>query len=549
MATRNTRLVLKNNKDAAAPFSGATLLAGEPIVNTAAGIMMFSGVTSGSNAWTPAGDGLAGSGGNNNFFEVGSNLYNLKIRNKITSYSGVTALDGLFLSGTSNGFVLAPISSIAGIDSYVTNFSYNDSNVLNLTQNGAGSSYNVLIDKMSGLTVSNTLSATTSNVGTENVTTLNASGATITTLNSTTINVNTLNVTGGSITNVASNPNDIVNYSSLTSYTKTNEVYVTGGTFGNASDNSNVVTMSLSYRGTPEVSGSLSGKDTFTTGGTYSSIDKSITFKRNDGTGYTVNLSGVVASDTYVTGGTITTSPSNNSITGATQLSYNNSVLGTYTLPFTDVFVTGFTYSNNTFTIKDNSGNTFSDTFNSVTGLSVTNLTDGRVVYVGTGGLLTNEAGFEYDASNNKLTVGNLNVTNTTSAATFGNGGVVIGSGGDFGNVGNGNLVVHGSLTVFGPSISAFTSDLYIEDNTITLNYNPTGSSASASLGSGWVIQDGSGGTDDVYFDIRGTGATLTQRGFATNLNDIFIRDTGTTSSPNGKRVLAEDDILDGGTY
>jgi hypothetical protein len=148
----------------------------------------------------------------------------------------------------------------------------------------------------------------------------------------------------------------------------------------------------------------------------------------------------------------------------------------------------------------------------------------------------------------NSQTTGVINI-GTGARTTFGNGGVVIGSGGDFGNPGSGDLVVNGSLTVFGAAISAFTSDLYIEDNTITLNYNPTGSSASASLGAGWVIQDGSGGTDDVYFDIRGTGATLTQRGFATNLHDIFIRDTGTTSSPNGKRVLAEDDILDGGTY
>jgi hypothetical protein len=51
---------------------------------------MFSGVTSGSNDWVPAGIGA------NANFEVGSNLYNLKIRNQISSYSGLTNLSGKF---------------------------------------------------------------------------------------------------------------------------------------------------------------------------------------------------------------------------------------------------------------------------------------------------------------------------------------------------------------------------------------------------------------------------------------------------------------------
>jgi hypothetical protein len=37
-------------------------------------------------------------------------------------------------------------------------------------------------------------------------------------------------------------------------------------------------------------------------------------------------------------------------------------------------------------------------------------------------------------------------------------------------------------------------------------------------------------------------------RGFVTQLNDIVIRSTNITT-PNGVRVLAEFDILDGGTY
>ena len=137
MAIRNTRFVLKNNANSAAPFSGATLLAGEPIVNTAAGIMMFSGVTTGTNDWTPAGPG-----GNANFFEVGSNLYNLKIRNQITSYSGVTNLSGKFLSGTTTGFVLNDISNIVGVDTYVTGSTLSAATVNN-NQQSSQLQYNI----------------------------------------------------------------------------------------------------------------------------------------------------------------------------------------------------------------------------------------------------------------------------------------------------------------------------------------------------------------------------------------------------------------------
>lgn len=89
-----------------------------------------------------------------------------------------------------------------------------------------------------------------------------------------------------------------------------------------------------------------------------------------------------------------------------------------------------------------------------------------------------------------------------------------------------------------------------ITNNQIEINYNPTASTESTSLGSGMLIQDGSGvaGTD-VFFDIRGTGTTVSNRGFATNLYDIYLRESGTTNSPNGVRVITEFDELDGGIF
>ena len=72
--------------------------------------------------------------------------------------------------------------------------------------------------------------------------------------------------------------------------------------------------------------------------------------------------------DNTVTGGTY--NPSNGSVT------FTNNTGGTFTVTgfitgFTDIQVTGYTYSANTFTIYDSSGNTFSATINSMTGLTV----------------------------------------------------------------------------------------------------------------------------------------------------------------------------------
>jgi len=114
----------------------------------------------------------------------------------------------------------------------------------------------------------------------------------------------------------------------------------------------------------------------------------------------------------------------------------------------------------------------------------------------------------------------------------------------------SGNVTIWGDVVVMGQSISAFTSQLYVEDNNIYLNFNPTADTTSTSLGAGWTIQDGSGtvGTD-AFFNIMGTASTVDDRSFSTNLNDIRIRESGTISSPNGARVLADGDFLDAGEF
>jgi len=166
----------------------------------------------------------------------------------------------------------------------------------------------------------------------------------------------------------------------------------------------------------------------------------------------------------------------------------------------------------------------------SATGFTDSSLTDGRVVFSTTLGRLSDDSSFLYNS-----------ITNTLSSEN-----IVLGSPGKTGTT----ATIYGDILIVGESISGFTSELYIEDSLIELNFNPTASTTSTSLGSGFVIQDGSGisGTD-AFLDIRGLSTGVSNRGFATNLNDIFIRESGTVSSPNGVRVIAEFDIVDGGDF
>jgi hypothetical protein len=581
MANRQTRLITKNSAIVNRPLP-TSLLTGEAIVNTADGIVLYSGVTTSTNEWTPAGVGSAA-----NFFEVGSNLYDLRLRNRITKYEGQSGVNlvGKFLSGTTNGFVLADISNIAGVDSYVTGATWNP-NILTLKLNNSKPNVTVTINAFTALTAGNlTVTGTTALSGSAYY----------------------YGTVGGS------NPNEIINLSYLTGFSKTNDVYVTGSTLTSANNNTNTQQSTLSYHGVP-IGGTyfIDTENTFTTGGTYDNITTLITFDRNDGSNYTVDLSSIDVNDTYVTG--YTYNPATNTLTiyqnqgeapisavisSMSGLTINGDLTvtgNTYLGPTTattidastiysggtnllsiinnsDTFVTGFTYNpaNNTLTITRNQGEpALNAQISSVTGLTISTLAANRVVYTTGSGKLTTEAGFEYSQSANTLTVGNINVQNASgTTANIGQGGLVIGSGGSLITPGIGNLTVHGNFTVFGTTTTVATSELYVEDPQITLNYS-TGSTTVTSVSSGVKIQDGNGiANGDVYFTIGQmqnlTGLTPTEipnvseytaltgyanRGWVTQLHDIVIRNTNKNEgSPNGVRVLTEFDTLDGGTF
>jgi len=478
MANRFTTHVLKNSDIVNRPLP-SSLLAGEPIINTADGVMYMSGVTSSTNEWTPAGTGTTA-----NFFEVGSNLYDLRLRNKITKYEGASGggLVGKFLSGTTSGFVLADIADIAtSTDSYVT-----------------GGTYNSTSDEI-------------------------------------TLRLN------------LNKPNVVI--------TGVSDTFTTGSTLiGNtAYFNTNAAlsayTLDLS---------SLSTVDTYVTGYTYNGASNTFTIAQNEGqpnlTASFDTVSGLtVNGNLTVTGNTVLGSTTATTFNASTILSGGTNLLSI--INDNDTFATGMTYSpsTNTITVTGNNGfSTLNAGINAVSGLSVSNLTSGRVVYVGAGGALVDEAGFTYNTGTNVFSVPS-------------DGGVNVGTAGL--NVA-GDTIIQGSLTVFGPSVSAFTSQLYVEDPNIELNYNPTGSTTSTSVGAGITIQDGNGLTSgSVSLSIRElqglTGLTGTEipdvteytagtgyenRGFVTQLNDIVIRSANITT-PSGVRVLAEFDVLDGGVY
>lgn len=78
--------------------------------------------------------------------------------------------------------------------------------------------------------------------------------------------------------------------------------------------------------------------------------------------GFISNGNGIIQGDLNVTGGTTFGSLSTTTISATT---YQN-------LPIDpNTYITGFTYSPNTFTITDNSGSTFNTTINTMSGLTV----------------------------------------------------------------------------------------------------------------------------------------------------------------------------------
>ena len=152
-------------------------------------------------------------------------------------------------------------------------------------------------------------------------------------------------------------------------YTDQDDVYVTGSTLTVADNNTNTQSSELIYHGTP-IGGPyfIDTENTFITGGTYDNNTTLITFTKNDGSAFTVDLSSIDVNDTYVTGGTNNQATDNTNL-ASIDLLYNQDVLpGTYNLPYNNTFLTGGTYDNNTtlITFTKNDGTNFTVDLSSI---------------------------------------------------------------------------------------------------------------------------------------------------------------------------------------
>lgn len=264
-----------------------------------------------------------------------------------------------------------------------------------------------------------------------------------------------------------------------------------------------------------------------------------------------VTLSQNVLSTAFNGGGVTATT-----INAATGGTFNNGtitlagtgVLTTITgLPVATPYLTAFTYNNaNIFTLTNNTGGTLSSLFNIMTGFTV----NGNTTVTGN----TFVSGATINTGN--ITAASL-FTSPTGQAIVGTGGLTVGSGGSWGVAGTGDVIVNGNLTVFGNSISAFTSNLYSEDQNITLNYNPTGNTFATSLTGGFGVQNGWGVSgltaDTIFYQIAQTGTptsladAFAKRFWETQLGNIMIGSTGGTGT--GNYVLQNFDILNGGSF
>ena len=278
---------------------------------------------------------------------------------------------------------------------------------------------------------------------------------------------------------------------------------------------------------------------------TYTPLTNTFTIFDSNGTQYSATIqtvSGLTVNGNFDVTGTTTLNTTNTNTLSATTITVDDVIVSDDLNVSGDLTVNLLTVTGNT-SLQGVSATTFS-----ATSASVSSLGSDRVVYTTGAGVLTTESNFTYTQGTDTL-----GVTNVEAA---------------------GDVVIQGSLTVFGPSVSAFTSNLYVEDNNITLNYNPTGSTTTTSVNAGFTVQDGNGNTSgDVKLDIvrmqnltgltvsqipsvseYTTGVGYTNRGWITQLNDIVIRstdavDNNSPGSVNGVRVLAEFDVLDGGSY
>jgi hypothetical protein len=237
--------------------------------------------------------------------------------------------------------------------------------------------------------------------------------------------------------------------------------------------------------------------DIYVTGGTYDA--GTITMTNNSGTSFTVT--GFSTSNaTEFTGGTVT----GDTIFTAGLTANTISATTYYNLPL-DVYVTGSTYGDNTFTFTNNTGGTFNVLFNTVTGLTVSG---DIIVTGGTQSLFSGSSSIEMvrivqDGSGDAFVVQDQANTDPSHFVINASGNTAIGLtqplAGD-------KLTVSGNTTIYGNFVANTISATTYYNLPITTDIRVTGSTYSNNT---FTYTNNTGGTFNVLFNTV-TGLTST---------------------------------------
>jgi len=321
-----------------------------------------------------------------------------------------TTLNFRTLSGGSNttvstvgDVVKVDVTIPADTNTFVTGFTYNDSNTFTISRND-GVDLSASINTMTGLTVNGSVSATT----------YFGDGS-----NLTGISTDDNFVTGGTFstgTLTLERQNGIV---TVTGFTNDIDTFSTGGTVTQAATS-----------GSSEVIVQITGNDGFTpyniTGLTdtfvsdFSFSSNTFTITQNDGSTFdsnlnTIELGNILSAVTFniATSGTISATTFNGGTFNGTFIGDGSGLTG---ITDNDTFVTGFTYNNaNTLTIERNDGINLSTSINTMTGLTV-NGTLSATTYYGDGSNLTGIGG-TFTGNTSATCITDLWVTNISGCS------------------------------------------------------------------------------------------------------------------------------------
>ena len=226
--------ISKGDSIVSGSLSGETLnLTTTPSNDNSQTQVLVRNVTSGIVEYRDAST-FSGASGSNTFVTgttFGSNQ-SLTRRNDGVDVLILTGGTNVTLSNPSSNQIKIDVNIPAGMNTYVTGFTYNDNNTFTIFDNDGGS-FPATINQVSGLTVNGILSATT--------------------------------ISGGTFYGDGSNLTGI----------STDDNYVTGGTFS-----TNILTLNR-QNGSVTITGFTSDSNTFVTGTTFSSNEATLT--RNDG--------------------------------------------------------------------------------------------------------------------------------------------------------------------------------------------------------------------------------------------------------------------------